>query len=402
MSQVAFYIKRPDAKTPQRIFAVYHVSGKQVKIYTPISVLPKDWSTKAQRLKSSAMNAAPINDRLSEIRREIEGIAFRLQMSDELTAERLKEEATKDVGSNPAPRKNIFDLIDDWIKASEKKHRIQTIKNYRTFKGHLQRFGKEQGNTPSLHSINLEFVRDFAEYLTYTANLLNTSRWNVLKTLKTFLGWAFDEEKTTNRAFEKIRKRDFNVVQPVIVRLTDEELRAIAELNLSTDPALANARDLFLLQCHLGVRYSDLVKITPDLIDGEVIRLITEKNRKAVAVPLLPVARELIERDSPLRPIANQKLNNYLKEIAQRAKIDSPVVISEFRGTGRTDITKPKHELISTHTAKRTFVSMMIARGVPVETIMKVTGNTRSTIDRYIALDESDVSSQFQQVGGLT
>ncbi|MCI0447073.1 hypothetical protein L0152_28190, partial [bacterium] len=98
---------------------------------------------------------------------------------------------------------------------------------------------------------------------------------------------------------------------------------------------------------------------------------------------------------NPPRPIPNQKLNSYLKEIAKKAEIDSLVVIPEFRGTGRKEVTRPKHELISTHTAKRTFVSMMLAKGVSVETVMKITGNTRSTIDRYISLDDSEILQQI-------
>lgn len=402
MAQVAFYIKRPDAKTPQRVFALYHIRGKQVKIYTPISVRPQDWSTSSQRMKSSAINAAPINDKLSEIRRQIEEVAYRLQLNDELTPERLKAEVEKDTGgTRTAVRKNTLDQIDEWIAAAERKHRHQTIKNYRTFKGHFERFCTKKHISPSLLSINQEFIRDFAEYLIEDAKLLNTSRWSVLKTMKTFLGWAYEEGKTSNRIFEKIRKKDFHVIEPVIVRLTEEELQAITNLDLFDNPGLANARDLFLLQCNLGVRYSDLIKLTPENIDGDFVRLTTEKTRKAVSIPLLPDARRLIEQAQPPRPISNQKLNNYLKEIAKRAKVDTPVIIPEFRGTARKNITKPKYELIASHTAKRTFVSLMIAKGVPVETVMKITGNTRSTIDRYVALDDSDVSAQLQKAGGL-
>ncbi len=378
MAQVAFYIKRPNAKTPQRIFAIYHVHGKQVKIYTVISVRPQDWSVKAQRMKASALHAAPINDKLSEFRRLIEETAYRLQLNGELTGERLKAAIEHDTGTMTTARKSILDLIDEWIAAAKRKHRNQTIKNYNTFKGHIERFCKKEELSPALISIDLEFVRSFAEYLTVEVELLNTSRWNILKTLKTFLGWAYEEEKTTNRTFEKIRKKEFHVIEPIIVRLTEDELSAIANLDLTDNSPLANARDLFLLQCNLGVRYSDLVKIKPEHIEGNILRLTTEKNRKAVSIPLLPDARKLIERAEPPRPITNQKLNNYLKDIAKLAKIDTPVVIPEFRGTSRKDVTKPKHGLISTHTAKRTFVSMMIAKGVAVETIMKITGNSRA------------------------
>lgn len=395
MARVRFYLKRPKAETPQSLFALYHVSGQQVKIYLPISVKPTDWSKKAQRVKSSAFNAVLVNDRLSEIQREIEKTAFRLDQAGELTPEALRAELAGGDVSPTAESRSALDQVDAWIDEAGTTRRPRTVKIYATMQNHLNQFCSIADRNPALMSIDVEFVRGFARYLTEDVGLQNSSRWNMLKTLKTFLGWAFERELTRSRTFEKIRKKDFQVVEPDIVRLTEDELDVLTAVDLSDDTAIENARDLFVLQCHLGVRYGDLARITPAQIDGEFLRLTTEKNRKNVSIPILPEARALIEREHPPRPISNQKYNKYIKQAAKRAGIDTPVVTSEYRGNERMDETHPKHELISTHTAKRTFVSMMIARGVSVETIMKVTGNARSTIDRYIALDETDILSQF-------
>lgn len=401
MGQVALHLKRTTGDTPQRVFALYHVEGKQVKFYTAISIRPQDWNKAKQRIKDSAINAAPNNDYLRRFVRTIESVAYRLATEGRLTPENLKHEVENEMGTSSSGKRRVLAHIDAWIEDAKGKQQVQTIKNYGSFKKHLTAFCKRK-EEPKLAAVDKPFIEQFADYLTNEVGLVNTSRWNILKTFKTFLHWVYDKGETTNRAFEKIKKKEFHVVEPDVIRLTEEELRAIAELDFIREPALANARDLFLLQSSLGVRFSDLVKITPANIEGGFIRITTQKNRKTISIPLLSTARQIIERAIPPYPVTNQKLNQHLKVIAQRANINNPVLIPEFRGTTRKDRNYQKWELVTTHTAKRTFVSLMIARGVTVDSVMKITGNNRATIERYISLEDSELQADIsKKIGDL-
>lgn len=401
MARVAFHLKRYNETTPQRVFALYHVDGRQVKLYTSVSVRPKDWLRTKQRVKAGAPNAAPMNDELSAFARIVETEAFRLQREGALTAERLKLAVQPTEETVAASSATLVAQIDRWIEDAKKRQRAATIRIYSTLRNHIKTFGERRRAEPLIADVDKKFVDDFAHHLTSKAQLANTSLWNMLKTLKTFLRWAHSNGLTSNRTFERMSKKDHHVIERPIVRLNENDLRAIASLDLETEPALANARDLFMLQCALGVRYSDLVKVSSANIDGDFIRITTEKNRKEVAVPLLPTARRIIERARPPHPISNQKLNAYLKEIARRAKLDSAVTIPVFKGTQRVECTYALHELVTTHTAKRTFVSLMIGRGVSVDTVMKITGNSRSTLERYINLDNDDVRTDLAKAADL-
>lgn len=95
--------------------------------------------------------------------------------------------------------------------------------------------------------------------------------------------------------------------------------------------------------------------------------------------------------------ITNQKQNDYLKELCELAKIDTPVVLVDYRGAQRMEKTVPKYKVIGTHSAKRTFVTILRQRGVSVEAIMKITGNNRRTIETYIANTESDAVSEVER-----
>jgi integrase len=156
-------------------------------------------------------------------------------------------------------------------------------------------------------------------------------------------------------------------------------------------------RDLFVLQSHTGLRYGDLQGLGPEHIQEGSIRLVTGKNRKAITVPLLPAARAIWEKyEGKLPKISNQKQNEYLKELGKLAGIDSPVVVVDYRGIERIERVEPKHELIGTHTAKRSFVTVLRQRGVSIEAIMKATGNNRRTIEKYIVATQQDAVEEIR------
>jgi F420-0:gamma-glutamyl ligase-like protein len=132
-------------------------------------------------------------------------------------------------------------------------------------------------------------------------------------------------------------------------------------------------------------------------VDAENIHLVTTKNRKSVTVPLLDEAMAVWRKYGGRLPrMSNQKQNEYLKELMKRAGINKEMVVVDFRGAERIEKVVQKCDLIGTHTAKRTYVSILRRRGISVETIMKITGNTRRTIERYILTDEEDVGREIK------
>jgi integrase len=99
--------------------------------------------------------------------------------------------------------------------------------------------------------------------------------------------------------------------------LTASEVAALEQLELPNSGYLDNARALFLLACYTGLRFSDLVSIRGEHVRGQTLRMTTQKTRETVTVPLRPEALLVVEQllAGKVRPITNQKLNNYLKEL---------------------------------------------------------------------------------------
>lgn len=241
------------------------------------------------------------------------------------------------------------------------------------------------------------FFKRFVIYLVRDAGVNNTTAWKIVRTVYVFLRFAIEHGFTDKTDFQKIARKDVEKGdKSLAVYLSPAELDAIMALDLDSDPRLARARDVFVFQSHTGMRYGDICKLRPEHIQGEVIAIVTHKNRRSVRIPFLPKARAIWAKyNGNLPAISNQKQNDYIKEFSKRAGLDASIVKVDYRGTERIEEVLPKYELISTHTAKRTFVTILRQLGVSVEAIMRATGNSRRTIETYIVTTEDDMHREI-------
>jgi integrase len=149
-----------------------------------------------------------------------------------------------------------------------------------------------------------------------------------------------------------------------------------------------------------GLRFGDFTTIRPEQIAGDRIRIRTKKTGEAVTIPLHPFVRAILEKygNALPRAISNQKMNAYLREFAgmvpclqQRASVSSTV------GGVRRYVTKAKAELITTHTARRSFATNFYRIGVPTRSIMAITGHrTEQAFRLYIRLNADEHADILQ------
>lgn len=147
----------------------------------------------------------------------------------------------------------------------------------------------------------------------------------------------------------------------------------------------------FLFQCFTGQRFSDIAEIKRDDIKNNSWYLHTYKTKDIIEIPLTELALEILDKykanEKPLPIISHQKTNQLLKEVCKLAGIDEPITIVRYRGNQRIEINKPKYEFISTHTARRTFVTLSLEKGMKAETIMEITGHKNyKTFKKYLKI----------------
>jgi integrase len=173
------------------------------------------------------------------------------------------------------------------------------------------------------------------------------------------------------------------------IYLNESEIDHLYKFNFTEKKSLEKVRDLFIVGCLTGLRFSDFSQLTPENIENGKIKIRTQKTNSTVIIPVHPRVNEIIEKYYKMLPpaISNQKMNDYLKIIGKEAGIDEKVQRVETKDGKRRVQFIPKYELLTTHTARRSFASNLFKAGFPAIAIMKITGHkTDKAFMKYIRI----------------
>ena len=249
----------------------------------------------------------------------------------------------------------------------------------------LKEFCIKKNREYDFKDIDLDFYEDFVEYLLSQGLATNTTGKKI-QTLKVFLNAATDKGVNTSLKF-KSRRFYTLTEESENIYLTPGDLQKLYDLDLSTNKRLEKVRDLFMVGCWTGLRFSDLKQVKPDNIKNELISIKQQKTGAKVIIPLQPIIKEILKKyDGVLpRPISNQNFNKYLKEVAKKAKLNTPFEKTITKGGLALTKKHKKWELTTTHTARRSFATNLYKSGFPAISIMAITGHkTETSFLKYV------------------
>ena len=169
---------------------------------------------------------------------------------------------------------------------------------------------------------------------------------------------------------------------------------------------LIPVRDNFCFSCFTGLRFSDIDKLRKMHLKNNYIEIKTDKTKDFLKIPLNKYAIEILNRytdhsiDRPLPTgISNCKTNLYLKEVGELAGLTEIVSLEKFSGSQKVVINKPKYELISSHTARRTFVTLALEKGMRAEVVMAMTGHKDyKTFKKYIKITDKVMENEMNRI----
>lgn len=191
--------------------------------------------------------------------------------------------------------------------------------------------------------------------------------------------------------------------EPFTVYLSQTELNKILELRLKKEADLV--RDVFLIGCYTGLRYSDLIRISEDNFIEGIIKITSLKTRITSAIPIHPVILPILEKYNYSFPLPKtpQNYNQVLKRICKRAGITEMILLEYTKGTKIVRKKVPKYSLISSHTARRSLATNMYLTGEPVFRIMLITGHkTEESFFGYIRISRSENAKELKKGGFFT
>lgn len=405
MATVSFFLKEPNAQRETPIIARLAHAGTKTKVYTGESILPGCWVQSSQESNPRKLKerATTLNLRLAGIKQTLLDYHAQHRAAGTLpTAEQLRQSIELQAAPEPEPAAEL-DLIGafgQWIESRRLGKTENTLRTNLTARRHLKDFDEKTGYPVRFDTITPAFAERFTNYLLGTVKLGDAAVRKNIYIIKNFLTWAGDNGYPVTEDFKRFRYANRD---PDVLALTAGELAALAGLDLSARPALDNARALFLLACYTGLRFSDVAGLKPENVRDGYLLLTTQKTRETLPVPLRPEARPLVGRllAGTLRPLPNQKLNGHLKTLAQLAGIDTPTEKTRYAGQQRQTKTLPKWAFVTSHTARKTFVTLALEDGLRPDVVMKITGHKDlKSFRRYVHVAQNTVLRDFAAVYG--
>ena len=418
--QISFYLKRPKSEIETIIFARLCFEGYKLKYYTTEKINPKYWNKETQRAKQikSFSEFPEFNQRLNNIHSHIHNI-YRKYLNDHSneipTPNTLKNLLNKEFNKivDEFTKKSFTVFYEDIIKQMINGGRVQiktgkpyskaTIKIYINTLNRIKEFQKTRRRILDFNTIDSEFYSDFIEYLSKRLKLANNTIGKDIKTIKTILNEA--KERGININPQSMSKK-FSTIseESESIYLSEIELKEIEKIDLSKNRTLDIVRDLFLIGCRTGLRFSDWDKITSKQIENGLIEIKQTKTENAVAIPIHKTVGDIFNKyngELP-KPISNQKTNYYLKEIGKQIKCFSEKTSKTItKGGMRVTTNYEKWELLTCHTARRTFATLEYLAQTPTITIMAITGHkTEKSFLKYIKLTNTEHAKYLQQIWG--
>lgn len=321
--------------------------------------------------------------------------------------ERITNVAKQETAKKEA-KQDIYYQFDEYIKTKERKVSKATLTVYSNVKGHLQAFEKYRQEKISFASFDFNFYHDFIDYLTFEH--VHMRRQEVLtglkldtigKTIKHLRGFLKDRVK--RKIIAPIDLTDFKIPEEEsdAIYLTHQEIIAIYQTNLSDHPYLIEYRDLFVLACLTGLRFSDFSTLKPVDQQRDMLYKKQEKSDHWVIIPLREEAKHIFTRQfkEKIPALTNPEFNRHIKTIGKLAGLNRSIKFSYKKGNKSIEVVKPKYDWITSHTARRSFCTNEFLAGTPVELIMKISGHKRTKdFYKYIRISPEEAANKIKEL----
>jgi len=422
-----FNLRQTKKNMPTIIYALFTFRGRQYKVNIGAKVYPTQWN-KRKQIATISNGQTRLDNRNNEIvNKKIRSLLAIFEEKKNYLCENLEridflfEEMRQAINPNLKTRYTIMkdnnQLSATLILSQMAEKNILSENSRKIYLGYVTAFKEyleAKGISNSLSAINTDVLEDYQQFLLERNPVKIKTLLNKVKGIVTLINHANKDKAikaniNTNGITYLEDKRSKEQKKSKQVPLTEEQLLAIynyADLR----PREVEARDLFICQCLLGQRISDLPKIFKGeyaitLLDdeNEVISFTVQKTREEATLYLFPVVKEILERykqtgfkhidllieDEKIVRRNEAKLNRTIKQVCKKVGLDSDVIYVEQIGEDVVEKKKKLFEMIHTHIARHTFITLMCRLGVSKEDVIIATAHTDTTMIDDVYLHET-------------
>jgi len=404
---LVIYISRTKTKKNGEVPVLMkiNINGARKVMQLQRSILPEDWDANRHQMKGRTTEARVFNEYLEAIRMK----AYKkynelLSYTDDVTPQMLRDAI---LGVNTAKTRQIIDIweghVSDLKKLIGKENSYATYQKYNTAKNHFQSFLQKNYKVDdvSIKAVDYQMIQQYSIYLKTEKGCSYNTATKFLQNLKAITSISIRSGWLVKDPFNGISLTIKEVDRPY---LTMEEIQRLIDFNSVFD-RLNRVRDFFIFSCYTGLAYIDVKQLKRSEIEGNEttgywIRTRRKKTGGRANIPLLEMPMsiinnycrlELLNADDPILPIlSNQKVNAYLKELADLCNIQKQ---------------------LSYHVARHTFATTItMMNGVPIESVSKMLGhkNIHSTqhyariVDKKVGDDMKLLASKLNGIGAIS
>lgn len=385
-------------KRPAAIYIRFR-EGRAVdaRARTMLTVNPEDWSSAKGKAKENNATNKALNSEIEILRRRLIERLNKRKPNEQVTTQWLKEFITPIAASN-----NLVQYYDSYIKSKllevqEGKIKPVMLRRYNANRNFFTKMQQEVG-TIAIEAVNHAFIVRLKEYCKKHGYAQSTTA----RTIKYLITICRDARKRGLQTHPDIDNMKEKATKTKHIYLTFEELDKIQAVELPD--YLDNARDWLIISCYTGQRVSDFMRFKMDFIkteqDKQLIEFTQVKTKKVMTIPVHKKVQEILNKRGEFpRVISDQRYNDYIKEVCQKAGITQKV-----QGTKKDPKTNrnksgiyEKWELVSSHIGRRSFASNFFGQ-IPTSLLMFVTGHTTETqFYAYIGKTERTQAIQLAQ-----
>lgn len=374
---------------------------------TVVKIKPRHWNKNRQELYPPKPYE-PDNDyqKINERLKNLKDNAPKFFNQCEKQNIPITEELAKDFLAGKitfTEQKNVpfWTAYDEYLKAGQQDKSYNTNRNRKTIYNKIKDFETDTGYKMTWHSVNLVFWDRMKKYiledLDHGYNYLSA----IAAKFKAFMKWSQRRKYHNNDEYKEFSAPEKEIS---IVHLTWDELQHLLYFKFESEK-YQKVRDFFCFGCLTGQRYVDLAHLTKENLVDDSVKLTQQKTNKEVIIPMYKGVQTIINRYPDLGRLlpkfSNQKLNDYIKEACEIAEINAITEFKTFKKNTTIKEYKPKHQLISSHTARKTFICLAYEKGMDVEMIKAITGITREkTLERYLQISAEKKKEQLTAVFG--
>lgn len=374
---------------------------KQVSVKTKIVLLTQFWNNKTKSVKNTKAfpQGIEINTQLANFKQKAQNV-YNRYYSEHLKQPELKE--LKELieneifGNSKSNNSNLISFFENYLlrvdsvikrdgsllsekRKSELRLNFKVLKEFISIKQSYNQF----------ENIDTLFYNDYINFLEDKELSLNTIG-KYIKNLKNILNIATIEGVNTKLTFTTFVKPNEDTVH---IYLNEEELQEMENLDLELGSSLDKTRTLFLFGAWTGLRFGDCKTFNENAeILKEEIHLKTQKTKKSLVLPILPVTKRILKENNNKLPVfSNAVYNRNLKELGKLLpSLQENIQLDYTTGGKKIKETHKKYDLLVAHASRRSFATNMVHKGIPVITIMAITGHSKEqTFYKYVKLSSN-------------